>query len=89
MANWWELTEVELANDPDALEARSTAYFNTFYGTDDGRAVLVDLGKLSYERKESAAATLAGIELYHAIKARAGLTVDCEKAAIDAEGSSI
>lgn len=89
MANWWEIPEQEIQQDADALQSRATAYFNTLYKDDDSRLVLLDIEKLCYERRPTAEGTLACIELFHALKARAGLTLTGEKAAIDAEANSM
>ena len=89
MANWWEISEQEIQQDADALQARSIAYFNTLYRNDDSRFVLLDIEKLCYERHSSAEATLACIELFHQLKGRAGLSITGEKAAIDAEAASL
>jgi hypothetical protein len=89
MANWWELSEQEIDQDAEALKERAAAYYNALYREDESRYVLLDIASLCYTRQTSAEATLATIELLHTIKARAGLTQSGEKAAIDAEASSM
>lgn len=88
-AVWWQLSQEEIAQDEGAQEARRLAYFNTFYGHEEGRQVLLDVQQLCYAGADSPEAALARIRLYHEIRARAGIDRDAEKSAIDAEAKSI
>lgn len=70
--------------------ARQTAFFNTLYGTDEGRQVLLWIRNYCYERFEldgsHASAALALIELYQEIRVNCGLN---EADVIDAEAETI
>ena len=89
MANWWKASEEDIAASQELQQERAASYFNTFYGSDERRLVLLDIGKMCYTRRGSAEASIALIELFHQLKARAGLTQEGEKAAVDAEAASI
>jgi hypothetical protein len=92
---WWEMTEEELAHDEEAQRARQLAYYNTFYGSNESRAVMLDIMRICYQIKdgcseftrEGACAILAQIAIYQEIRARCGICD--EKAVIDAEASTI
>lgn len=86
---WWKMSPAEVAADPEALEARRIAYFNTLYGHDEGRQVLLDIMEMCYAGDVDPAATLALIKLFNELRARAGIDKDAEKAAIDAEAAAI
>ena len=89
MANWWELSENSLAADEEAQEARKADFFNTFYGTDSGKNVLLALCSECYKEDSTPGACLARIRLYNWIRAVAGVDVQAERAAIDAESKAI
>lgn len=88
MKQWWQMSADELAGDEDAQQARQVAYFNTFYGTDEGRQVLVDLKNVLYELA-SARRNVGFVEVYQMIRASAGANNDTEKAMVDAEATAI
>jgi len=79
----------ELVADEDAQLAKTVAYYNTFYGTEEGRQVLLDIQRLCNEGGNSAEATVALINLYNEIRLNAGADVTTEKAMIDAEAGAI
>lgn len=90
MAQWWELDKHELQLDEEALKYKRTAYWNTFYSTEEGQQVLLDIKSMCYESADlPAVAQLALIRLYHDIRACCGADVNSAKRAIEAEGSSI
>ena len=89
MANWWELSEHAIAADEDTAGERAAAYFNTFYGTEDGKRVLLDICQMCYSYNTSAEGTLALVKLYQMIRSRAGVNPNVEKAAIDAEAEAL
>jgi len=90
MAQWWELTDNEIAENEEALLAKQSAYYNTFFGTEEGQQVLLDLKAHCYEApQETAEAQLALIRLYYTIIVSCGGTIHSAKAAIEAEGNSI
>ncbi|KKL05473.1 hypothetical protein LCGC14_2605670 [marine sediment metagenome] len=89
MANWWEMTDAAVEADEEVKAERACAYFDTLFRDDVSRCVMLDIGKMCYADDRSAEASLALIRLYHMLKARAGLTITGEKAAIDAEADSI
>jgi len=88
---WYELSPEEFAADEEAQKARQIAYYNTFYASEDGRAVLFDILKFVNCRypdgQEYAIASLALIELYLYIRRCCGIR--SEKDVIDAEGGTI
>lgn len=86
---WWKLGEKELALDEAAQQAKQLAYYNTFYGTETSRQVMLDLQRLCYTRTANSDADLARIELFNIIRTNCGASIDSEKAAIDAEAKAI
>jgi hypothetical protein len=85
---WWKLKPEEL--DEEQAEARRLAYYNIFYGTEEGRQILLDIKKICYETSGlSSDAVLARIALFVAIRANCGVNIETEKTAIDAEAKAI
>jgi hypothetical protein len=83
---WWELSQEELDANEEAQLAKQSAYFNTFYASDEGRAVLYDILCYCNAQRRSAEALLALTSLYHHIRASSGID---DKEAIDAEAKTI
>ena len=91
---WYEMAEDEIDASAEARKARTFAYYNTFYGTDDGRVVLMDIARMCYDTtrrnpctSEGALGIVALVELLYDIKVRCGLTD--EKATIEAEARAV
>lgn len=83
------MTPEQLAEDSSAQLQRQITYHNVFYGTEDGREVLVDLMQMCYAFSSDPVAMLTRIELFNKIKLSAGCTIETDKAAIDAEADLI
>lgn len=86
---WWKLSKEQLADDAEAQAAKQVAYFNTFYGSDEGRQVAYDLTHICFTPQTEMAGTLGRIALLGEIKANCGFNEDSQMAAIEAEGKSI
>jgi hypothetical protein len=84
MKQWWQMTDEELAADKNARRAKRIAYYNTFFGTDDGRDVLNDIRETCFNSQN-----IELICLYLNIRNNAGRTRETEKAMIDAEAQAI
>lgn len=89
VTEWWQLSEEQLAENAEAQVAKQVAYWNTFYGRDESREVLLDIQRRCYSHNGSSDAILALIELFNDIRANCGASLVSEKAAIDAEAGSI
>lgn len=89
MTEWWRMSQEALAADKEAQQAKQLAYYNTFYRSDSGREVLLDLQHLCHAELGSSDSILARIELFNIIRINCGISVDSEKAAIDAEAKAI
>ncbi len=87
MTNWWELSPGQI----DALSSneRLLAYYNTFYASENGRQVLLDIQRMCFEKQENAEASLALIALYGMIRAKCGVDLSVEKASLDGEAKLI
>ena len=86
---WWQLSPEEISQSSDALKMRKLAYYNTFYATEEGRQVLLDIKRMCYNDSRSPDGLIAMIQLFHTIRGKAGLTVESDKAGIDAEAGSV
>lgn len=90
MAEWFLLNPEEFASDEEAQKAKQLAYFNTFYGSEEGRQVMFDLMRLCNDiTNKKPDAVIAQLALYQYIRACCGITADKEKEIIDAEASII
>ena len=87
--DWWKLDEQRLAQDEEAQAAKLLAYYNTFYGSDQGRQVLFDLTNYCFADVGEPIEVLARIRLLAIIKANCGFNQDSQMAAIEAESKSI
>lgn len=85
---WWELSEGELAQNEGARELKQAAYFNTFYGSDSGREVLLDVQRACYAMNDPVA-SVALIKLVNQIRANCGVNTFVEMQAIKAEAKYI
>jgi len=87
MANWYDMTEKELAEDEEASIARQLAYANTFFGTEESRLVLADMRRYIYQNSVGLEplAILALVDFYERIRNISGLTDNRE--VIKAEAS--
>ena len=88
MSDWYKMSEDELSQDSGILE-RQQSYYNTFYRTDEGRCVLLDIQRMCFEQANTPEASLALINLYLRIRALCGVNIDMEKASLDAEAKLI
>lgn len=82
---WHQLTDEELAEHPEAREAKRQAYCASFYDTQEARQVLYDLTGICFRADENQVALLTRIRLLGAIKANCGYTNESQMAAIEAE----
>ena len=85
---WWELDEEELAQDEEAREEKQAAHYNTFYATESGREVLLNLQRVCYAGNDPVAA-VALIRLFNQIRADCGVNTFVEMQAIKAEAQYI
>lgn len=88
MAEWYELTEEELAEDEDAQLAKQLAHYNTFYATEHGREVLLGLQRECHAMNDPVA-SVALISLYNRIRSNCGVNTFVEMRAIEAEAKYI
>lgn len=73
--HWTDMTEAELADNPEKRKIKTMAFYNTFFGTDDGRDVMTCLRKIVYDAAGmEPLAVLARIELLEYIRINCGLT---------------
>lgn len=86
---WWQLSPEEIAQNPEAVKLRKLAYYNTFYASEEGRQVLLDMKKMCYNNSLSPDGLIATIQLFETIRGKAGLTIDSDMAAISAEAGSV
>jgi len=88
MADWWRMSEDELAVDAEARQEKCLAYYNVFYATPIGRQVLFDILNRTHAKVpgRSSDASLTLVELYHYLRASAGID---EEIVIEAEAKSI
>lgn len=84
---WWQVNLDEELSE-EQLQAKRTDYYNTFFGSEKGRRVLLDIQKMSFLNK-GPESTLGRIELYNDIRANCGANIESDKAAIDAEAAAI
>lgn len=84
---WWQAKLGEL--DEEQKEAMQTAYYSTFYGSEHGRQVLLNLEMMCLEEGISQETRLARIELLDHIKVACGWNIEVQMAAIEAEGKAI
>ena len=84
---WWQLKIVDL-ND-EQKKAMRLAYYNTYYGSEHGRQVLLSLQMMYLEEGISPETKLARIDLIDHIKVVCGWNVNVQMAAIEAEGAAI
>jgi len=84
---WWKAKLGDL--DDDQKQAMQDAYYNTFYGDDEGRKVLLNLQRLCFENVSTPERTIARLEFLMHIKTSCGLDVESEMAAIEAEAKAI
>jgi hypothetical protein len=83
---WWEMTDEQIADDPDALMSRQTAYASVLYESEVGRAVMLDIRSMCYTPGCLPEQRIALIELYNEIRRRAGgETKQAEMAMLSAE----
>lgn len=88
MSEWYELSEADLAANGEALKAKQLAYYNTFYASDESRAVLADLRRrCNSSGGMEPVAILAIIEFLSYIRASCGIR--SEKDVIDAEAETV
>lgn len=88
MADWWELSEAELAKDEEAQAEKQAAHYNTFYATGHGRQVLLSLQRVCYAANDPIA-SVALIALFNQIRADCGVDAFVEMKAIEAEAKYI
>lgn len=88
MADWWQLDEATLAEDADAQLEKQVAHYNTFYGTEHGRQVLLNLQRMCYAANDPVA-SVALITLFNQIRANCGVNAFVEMQAIKAEAQYI
>ena len=86
---WWKMSRGALNADKEAKQDRQRAYYNTFYGDEESRQVLLDLQRLCYTKTGNTDMDVARIELFNIIRVNCGASIDSEKAAIDAEAKTI
>ncbi len=89
---WWKVKTEDL--NEEQAEAKRLAYYNTFFGSPEGRQVLLDLQRESYKlwpvgSAPSSDAVIARIDFLQEIRANCGANVESEMAAIEAEGKTI
>lgn len=65
------------------------SFYNTFYGAEDGKDVLLELARMCYQEQSTAEATLGRIKLFQQIRVLAGVDAEVERRAIDAEAERI
>ncbi len=82
---WWQLDEAFLASNAEAQAAKQLAYYQTFYGSRQGREVLLDVTRLCSQLMPTAEATMARVRLLDQIKVNCGIGSEQEMAAIEAE----
>ena len=87
MKQWWQIPECELT--PETLSDKRLAFYNTFYGSEEGRQVMLSIKEMCYKPQRTAEETLARITLFHDIRAAAGNDVDSAMASIEAEAKTI
>lgn len=88
MAEWWQLSEEELAKDANAQAEKQLAYWRTFYGSESGRQVLLSLQRECYAANDPIA-SVALIKLFNQIRANCGVNAFVEMQAIKAEAQYI
>ena len=82
---WWKANLGDL--DDDQKQAMQTDYYQTFYGSENGRRVMLNLQRLCFEDVTTPERTISRLELLIHIKTSCGLNVESEMAAIEAEAN--
>jgi hypothetical protein len=85
LSQWWEMPEL----DAEARLEMKLAFWNVFYGSAEGRQVMLKIKEMCYRPEMTSKETLAKIRLFHDIRAICGNDVNSAMASIEAEGKAI
>jgi len=87
MTKWLQMSEQEIEHNAGAKKARQLEYYNTFYGTPEGRNAMADLRRRVYNPGNmEPVAVLARISLFEEIRELCGIVDNL--AVIEAEAAS-